>query len=59
MTVNERIHLITQNQTASYWLKNALAAAIARDVVDAARDAEVLAELLRARCDESLGRVAR
>lgn len=38
----------------SYWLKNALRSALERDCVDAAADAELLARLLRARCDEAL-----
>lgn len=35
---------------ASDWLKKALRSALDRDVVDAANDAEVLAQLLNARC---------
>lgn len=38
---------VLDSPTASYWLKNALRSAIARDCVDAANDAEVLAALLR------------
>jgi hypothetical protein len=38
----------------SYWLKLALTAALTRDPVDAANDAEVLARLLDARCQKLL-----
>jgi hypothetical protein len=41
--------------TASFWLKDALKAALRRDVVDASHDAEILAQVLGARCDEALG----
>jgi len=41
---------------ASHWLKMALAAALERDCVDAANDAEYLAGLLGRRCDAILGR---
>lgn len=39
---------------ASFWLRNALLAALSRDPVDAANDAEVLARLLDRRCREIL-----
>lgn len=38
--------------TASSWLKDALRMALKRDPVDAANDAEVLAQLLDRRCCE-------
>jgi hypothetical protein len=40
--------------TASHWLCRALRGALARDPVDAANDAELLARLLAARCREIL-----
>lgn len=38
----------------SYWLKHAIETALQRDPVDAARDADILARLLRRRRDEIL-----
>lgn len=40
--------------SVSYWVRDAYASAIKRDPLDAARDAEALARLLRARCDRIL-----
>ena len=40
--------------TTSFWLCRALRGALARDPVDAANDAELLARLLDARCHEVL-----
>lgn len=45
---------ILDSRSASFWLRDALRAAINRDPVDAARDAELMAELLRERCDQIL-----
>jgi hypothetical protein len=45
---------ILNDPSASYWLKNALRAALDRDPVDAARDAEILAAALSDRCDAVL-----
>jgi hypothetical protein len=48
---------ITKMQTSpgtSYWLKDALNKALNRDCVDACHDAEALAAVLRARCDDLL-----
>ncbi len=42
----------------SYWLRGALETALSRDSLDAARDAELMASLLRARCTELLGEVS-
>ena len=44
------IDRILRDPAASRWLKSALATALERDPVDAANDAEVLAELLDRRC---------
>ena len=45
---------VLADPTASFWLRNALLAALSRDPVDAANDAEVLARLLERRCREIL-----
>ncbi len=39
---------------ASYWLKSVLHSALCRDPVDAANDSEILARLLKERCDRIL-----
>lgn len=45
---------VTGDPTASFWLKDALRAAITRDPVDAANDAEVLARILDRRSRKAL-----
>lgn len=40
---------ILDSPTASYWLKEAIKKSATRDVLDAWRDAEMLAQLLKAR----------
>lgn len=45
---------ILNDPAASDWLKLALASALERDPVDAANDAEVLAAVLRGRCEAVL-----
>lgn len=47
---------VLSSPEASYWIKNALSEAIKRDPIDAANDAEFLAQLLRARMFEVLKR---
>ena len=44
------IEEVLGDPAASFWLKNALRSALARDPVDAANDAEILARLLDRRC---------
>jgi hypothetical protein len=44
------IEEVLRDPAASLWLRNALLAALVRDPVDAANDAEVLARLLDRRC---------
>ena len=44
------IEEVLRDPAASLWLRNALRAALVRDPVDAANDAEVLAQLLDRRC---------
>ncbi len=46
---------LLERQDVSYWLKHALRQALQRDPVDAARDAELLADVLRHRADAMLG----
>lgn len=46
------VEAILASPSASSWLKDALKAALQRDPVDAANDAELLAELLARRCSE-------
>jgi len=48
------IEEIVDDPAASFWLKNALGAALIRDPVDAANDAEMLAQVLDQRCRKSL-----
>jgi len=48
------IEEVLLNPAASYWLKAALRSALARDPVDAAHDADILARLLYRRCQEIL-----
>ena len=45
---------ILADPAASYWLKAALRSALCRDPVDAANDSEILARLLKDRCDRIL-----
>jgi hypothetical protein len=51
---NSREEQILGDPAASFWIKEALRSALARDPVDAANDAEVLAELLSSRCGRLL-----
>jgi hypothetical protein len=55
MTANEKIEQVLASPSASFWLKNALRAALHRDCVQATHDAELLAELLRARLSQMQG----
>jgi len=50
----ESLDLVLSSPGTSYWLKLALTSALERDPVDAVRDAEALACLLRVRCDAAL-----
>jgi hypothetical protein len=45
---------VLRDPAASFWLKDALRSALARDPVDAANDAEVLAQVLDRRCHSIL-----
>ena len=41
---------LLKDPATSFWLRNALIAALSRDPVDAANDAEILARVLDRRC---------
>lgn len=56
MSLHSRIQDILDSPSASNWLKNTLRSGLNRDCVDAAADAELLTELLRAHCNQALGR---
>lgn len=45
---------VLNDPAASSWIKHALCAALTRDVVDAAADAEYLAAVLKARAEDTL-----
>ena len=49
------INHMQESPGTSFWLKDALNKALNRDCVDACHDAEALAAVLRARCDDILG----
>jgi hypothetical protein len=49
-----RIDEVLADPAASLWLQTALRSALCRDPVDAANDSEILARLLRERCDQIL-----
>ena len=51
---DERIRHMLNDPAASRWLRNALRAALDRDPVDAANDAEILGEVLNARAEAVL-----
>ena len=51
------IEQVLSDPAASFWLKDALRSAKARDPVDAANDAEVLFRLLDERCHNSKRRM--
>ena len=52
MDIDRDIHAIIGNPSTSYWLSDALRAALKRDPIDAAHDAEQLASLLTQRAQE-------
>ncbi|CAM3259116.1 hypothetical protein HBO12_27670 [Pseudomonas sp. WS 5059] len=54
MAIDEKIQAVLNNPATSDWLKSCLEKALLRDCVDAANDAEILHDLLAARCDEAL-----
>lgn len=49
------IEEVLEDPSASAWLRSSLSAALNRDPVDAANDAEVLVQLLQRRCQNLLG----
>jgi hypothetical protein len=56
MTIEQQIADILTSYTASKWAKSALESAMQRDILDAARDAEMVASLLRKLANQALGR---
>lgn len=54
MTKRLEIEQALSDPAASFWLKDELRSALARDPVDAAKDAEVLFRLLDERCHKLL-----
>jgi hypothetical protein len=48
------VEQVLSDPAGSFWLKDALRSALARDPVDAANDAEVLFRLLDERCHKLL-----
>lgn len=54
MANNEKIQAVLNNPATSDWLKICLEKALLRDCVDAVNDAELLHDLLAARCDDAL-----
>ncbi|QMI49934.1 hypothetical protein [Burkholderia sp. MBR-1] len=53
------IEQVIRDPSASDWLKRALESALQRDPIDAANDAEILAELLRSRGDAMVAELRR
>lgn len=49
---------VLQSPYTHEWLKTALQSALSKDCVDVMYDAQLLAALLKARCDKALGRAA-
>ena len=45
---------VLESLSASFWIKDALRSALKRDCLDAARDAELLALILKWRCEEEI-----
>jgi len=54
MNSAQQIQAVLDDPSTSYWLRDALRAALKRDPVDAANDSRILALLLEARCKEAL-----
>jgi hypothetical protein len=54
LTDDPEVRAVLADPAASHWLKNALRSAMARDPVDAANDADVLARLLDLRARKIL-----
>ncbi len=58
MKIYERLNTILNDPSASYWLKDALRSALRRDIVDAANDAQILADVLVDRCEDLTAQTA-
>jgi hypothetical protein len=55
MPTDEEIKRICEDPAVSFWLRNALVSALARDPVDVANDAGVLSWVLDKRASDALG----
>jgi hypothetical protein len=55
MPTDEEIKRICEDPAVSFWLRNALVSALARDPVDAANDAGVLSWVLDKRAADAFG----
>ena len=55
----DKILAALADQSTTYWLRDAIKSALARDPVDALRDAETLASLLRERLADLTAHAAR
>ncbi len=55
MTLDQEIRELSASPTSSEWLRKAIQQLYDRDCVDAANDAETLADLFNRRCKEILG----
>jgi hypothetical protein len=56
MPTDAEIRALLQDQSLSYWLRDALTSALDRDPVDAAADAGLLSAILDRRADEIAAR---
>ncbi|MGZ5198252.1 MAG: hypothetical protein ACXWC4_00645 [Telluria sp.] len=55
MNSDDQIRGVIASPETSFWLKHALAEALDRDCLDALRDAELLAHLLKGRFESLIG----
>jgi hypothetical protein len=55
MNIDDQIRDVIASPVTSFWLKHALADALERDCLDALRDAELLAYLLKDRFESLMG----
>lgn len=58
-TEQNQVEQVLASPATSTWLRNSLTAALQRDPIDAANDAEALSELLSARCEDLLQKATR
>ncbi len=58
-TEQNQVEQVLASPATSTWLRNSLTAALQLDPVDAANDAELLSQLLGARCDQLMQQAKR